>query len=55
MPVSFSPNQMCLQAANGRFPIQIVGGFEATGMIRKLEAEQGYSHVPIIALTGMSP
>ncbi|KAJ9124794.1 hypothetical protein QFC24_003163 [Naganishia onofrii] len=29
----------------------IVGGFEATGMIRKLEAEQGYSHVPIIALT----
>ncbi|GHJ85902.1 hypothetical protein NliqN6_2304 [Naganishia liquefaciens] len=29
----------------------IVGGFEATGMIRRLEEEQGYKHVPIIALT----
>lgn len=34
---------------------QIVGGFEATGMIRKLEEEAGYEHVPIIALTGALP
>ncbi len=35
----------------GQYLLQVVGGLEATNMIRTLEDAEGYPRIPIIALT----